>query len=159
MDGIHTSESEADLFYSLFGRHIVAKYRKNNHTNTNKFPTFAEFVQYVIDTKDLLTEAAEFWIPQFQFCTPCLIDYDFIVKLETFAEDMAMVVDRLNVPYPPGWNHMTAADTSQAAAASYFGTISKDQVLQLYNKYLLDFQLFNYSSEPFLSFSQSWPSF
>lgn len=51
-------------------------------------PTFREFVHYLIDT-DLASYGDDHWMPYYLFCTPCLVKYDIIAKVDiglcTFA--------------------------------------------------------------------------
>lgn len=43
-------------------------------------PTFREFVDYVIDT-DLGSYGDDHWMPYYLYCTPCLVRYDIIAKV------------------------------------------------------------------------------
>ena len=137
-------------YYEKYGRKIVSKYRaKMNETITKREPTFAEFAQYIIDT-NLNAYADDHWIPFYLYCTPCLVRYDFIVKFETFHEDMRLLVERLGVDSAPAWMHMTRGGQSAAKIDAYFSTLSRRQVQLLYDKFAFDFQLFNYTIAPFI---------
>ena len=49
------------------------------------FPTFSQFVDYIISNKGKNIDPH--WLPYSSRCAPCLVDYDAIMKLETFEED------------------------------------------------------------------------
>lgn len=44
-------------------------------------PTFREFIDYLINTDLGSYHSDDHWIPYYQYCTPCLLNYDFINKV------------------------------------------------------------------------------
>ncbi|XP_037068282.1 carbohydrate sulfotransferase 11-like [Pollicipes pollicipes] len=113
-------------------------------------PTFAEFVQYLIDT-DLANYSDDHWIPYYLYCTPCSVRYHAVAKFETLREDQEYVLKRGAVDHliHAKWRHMTKGKPTKAVAESYFSTITRDQVEKLYAKYEFDFELFQYSPEEY----------
>nr|XP_053653607.1 carbohydrate sulfotransferase 8-like [Cherax quadricarinatus] len=81
---------------------IIAKYRKNN-TETSVFPTFPEFVQYIIDsTRDLHTASdwvnkVKCWTPYWAHCNVCASDYNIVLKLETLQKDEKFFITLANM--------------------------------------------------------------
>ena len=48
-----------------------------------RWPTFAEFVQYLVDIHKKGESFDMHWSPITQFCTPCQVNFDVIMKFET----------------------------------------------------------------------------
>jgi hypothetical protein len=142
-------EHGTEHFYQTYGKQIVEKYRNlkiHPELSDRDEPTFPEFVQYLID-EDLVERADDHWIPYYLFCTPCWVDYDVIAQFETLKEDYDFLLrvtglDQLGVVSP--WRHLTKNVRTQDVDSAYFAQITKEQVLQLYQKYKLDFELFDY---------------
>ena len=135
-------------YYQQYGKAIVAKYRKNELQTTRIEPTFAEFVEYLIHT-DLALYADDHWIPYYLFCTPCLVNYDLIIKFETFEQDVGLFLDRVRSDRSPEWKHMTRGGRSIDKIHSYFSQLSRRQIEALYEKFQFDFQLFGYSVDEY----------
>ncbi|KAG8232474.1 hypothetical protein J437_LFUL012706 [Ladona fulva] len=152
-------------FYQKYGRHIVEKYRFNRTIGEKGDfkdriePTFPEFVRYLID-EDLVTRSDDHWIPFYLFCTPCLLRYDAIAKVETMRRDQEYILRSaalLGVEgIKPRWRHQTrGGKTTDDMAKSYFSQLSEKQVLALYHKYSLDFDLFGYSPQKYLEYARN----
>lgn len=142
-------------FYQKYGRKIVAKYRNSSATNQQqrKEPSFEEFVNYLIDT-DLALYADDHWIPYYLFCTPCLIDYDFILHFETLQQDIDVLLTSLGEKTGPEWKHSNSRGKSKSELIqSYYGQLSRDTIEKLHKKYLVDFEMFGYSIDNFLKLS------
>ncbi|CAG2058736.1 unnamed protein product, partial [Timema podura] len=98
-------------YYRKYGRRIVKKYRQGgNLTKTWTIlsqdqyywppdktrpagiePTFQEFVRYLIDM-DIVLYSDDHWIPYYLYCTPCLLKYDIIAKVESLLRDQVYVI-------------------------------------------------------------------
>ncbi|KAK4029950.1 carbohydrate sulfotransferase 11 isoform X1 [Daphnia magna] len=140
-------------FYEKYGRKIVAKYRKatDNQDETRIEPTFAEFVSYLIDT-DLTLYADDHWIPYYLFCTPCLINYDVIIQFETLQEDVQLLLNLIGEKRGPSWKHSASVGRSKTELIrSYYGQLSRETIGKLHDKYRIDFELFGYSIDGYLS--------
>ena len=73
-------------------------------------------------------------------CQPDLIQYDFIIKMETLESDM-MQVFNLTELFANQSNIFADDQTTQ----DFFQNIGEEQSLKLYDIYQEDFVLFNYS--------------
>lgn len=51
--------------------------------NKPRWPTFQEFVRYLVDTYKQGHDLDMHWTPITQFCTPCMVPFDIIAKMET----------------------------------------------------------------------------
>lgn len=141
-------------FYEKYGRKIVAKYRGKSPNEDIKIePTFKEFVSYLIDT-DLTLYADDHWIPYYLFCTPCLIDYDVIIQFETLQQDVQLLLNLLGEKSGgPQWKHSKTAGrrSKSELIKSYYNQLDSQTILKLYDKYKIDFELFGYSIDGYLS--------
>lgn len=162
-------EHGIEHFYQKYGRKIVAKYRQEGHgpPPADRYsqdkdnpalpppkgiePTFEEFVRYLINT-DLVYYADDHWMPYYLHCTPCLVDYDVIAKFETLERDQRYIIQKrkLEKKIEVSWKHLTKGKKTAETVKKYFATITKEQLLKLYEKYRIDFELFNYSIDDYL---------
>ncbi|KAK1117026.1 hypothetical protein K0M31_017074 [Melipona bicolor] len=155
-------------FYRKYGSKIVEKYRETNFTPPGEYlvirrkdvplpagiePTFREFVQYLIHT-DLANYGDDHWIPYYLYCTPCLVDYDIIAKVETLWQDQIYTIHKLHLQdtIKPKWRHSSGYEN---ASMIYFGQLSKDLIQKLYEKFKLDFELFDYSPDDYYQYARA----
>ncbi|KAF3430335.1 hypothetical protein E2986_04202 [Frieseomelitta varia] len=153
-------------FYRKYGSKIVEKYRETNFTPPEEYlvirrkdvplpagiePTFREFVQYLIHT-DLANYGDDHWIPYYLYCTPCLVDYDIIAKIETLRLDQIYTIHKLHLQdtIKPRWRHNSGYEN---ASKIYFGQLNKDLIQKLYEKFQLDFELFDYSPDDYYQYA------
>jgi hypothetical protein len=151
------------FYYDKFGKLIVMKYRKQPIVGHPE-PTFEEFVLYLLDRVGLpgrLPLPDEHWTSYYMYCTPCLIDYDLIIHLETIEQDVELLIHLLNSRLQQqnasrlindnlGWKHKTLSVAGRKSAErnlhSYYSQLDKTTVRKLYEKYRLDFELFRYGN-------------
>jgi len=142
------------FYYTMYGKHIVAEYRLQEEKMTNsseerREPTWREFVTYLLNTP--VTKFDEHWMPIWMLCSPCIVKYDVIAKMETFSEDtqftlaQAGLEDKLTVE----WKHRTGTGGSSDTIANYFSQLTQSEVGALFRKYQLDFELYGYDPEPY----------
>jgi len=144
-------EARDGYYYSTYGKYIVEEYReKGNNTGLGREPTWREFITYILNTP--LTKFDEHWMPIWMLCSPCIVRYDVIAKMETFSEDtqytlaQAGLENKLTVE----WKHRTGTGGSSDTIAEYFSELTKSEVAALFRKYQLDFELYGYDPEPYL---------
>ena len=158
-------------FYEKYGKKIVKKYRQPGQ-EMHKYsqdmdnpklpppegiePTFEEFIKYLIDT-DLVLYSDDHWMPYYLHCTPCHIDFDVIAKFETLQRDQNYIIQKrkLQDRIQPSWKHLTKGMETSRMVQKYFSTINKDDLYKLYNKYRLDFELFDYNIDEYLKYVRS----
>ncbi|XP_020295112.1 carbohydrate sulfotransferase 11-like [Pseudomyrmex gracilis] len=155
-------------FYRKYGVKIVRKYRRKNFKKprpdqvirrkgmllpSGMEPTFREFVDYVIDT-DLGNYGDDHWMPYYLFCTPCLVKYDIIAKVETLWRDQVYAINKLGLQHKikPRWRHNNGYVN---AFPIYFSQLNKSTVRKLYEKLKLDFELFDYSPDIYYDYATS----
>lgn len=115
---------------------------------------FNKIFRYLLDT-DLTTHADDHWIPYYLFCTPCLLKYDIIGKVETMMQDQVYTIwsAGLEQKIQPRWMHRSS--NSNKMTEIYFSQLSQQQIDQLYQLYKLDFELFNYSADSYVKHATS----
>ncbi|KZC14001.1 Carbohydrate sulfotransferase 11 [Dufourea novaeangliae] len=158
-------------FYRKYGGKIVRKYRDKNFKRPRDDqvirqqdlpqpagiePTFREFVQYLIST-DLGSYGDDHWMPYYLFCTPCIVHYDIVAKVETLWRDQIYAIHKLGLQevIKPRWRHNGGYSN---ASRIYFSQLSRDMVEKLYDKFKLDFELFDYSPDDYYQYSSVWNS-
>ncbi|XP_047500947.1 uncharacterized protein LOC125046985 [Penaeus chinensis] len=127
---------------------IIARHRPTNSSESSPFPTFGEFVEYVVDlTKDFKT--AEDWegtdqplTPLWVQCNVCGSDYTLVLKMETLAEDERFLA--LLAGYEGFKEPGPHEEQSEEIVPQEFSQLNYQQLQQLHQRYLLDFQLFGY---------------
>ncbi|XP_066951992.1 carbohydrate sulfotransferase 11-like [Macrobrachium rosenbergii] len=133
---------------------IIAKYRPVDSPESSQFPTFSEFVQYILDSTKTFVTAQDWkknvhcWTPYWAQCNVCGVDYNVIIKLETMTEDEKFLItisnlEELKELKSQEWRHLNNA-TSMDVAPEFYSQLSRTQIKQLYQRYLLDFLLFDY---------------
>lgn len=151
-------------YFQALGQYIIYKYRPKESYITQNTPTFSEFVDYVIDTTQNYTTKKEWddnvvtWVPFWVTCSPCINDFQVILKLETMKEDeqfLAYIANLKEIQNVHEWqNKSHNRETSSAVVPEYFTTLTKTQVQRLYNCYKLDFQLFGYDIKDYIKYAK-----
>ncbi|XP_047491622.1 carbohydrate sulfotransferase 11-like [Penaeus chinensis] len=135
---------------------IIQRYRVKETADASPFPTFAEFVQFVIDSTASLKTLRDWrtvvcWTPYWARCGVCAHDFQLIMKIETLDEDERFLVtlaDLAELKKVREWRH--SGGNKSSTAKKYFKQLSTQQMLQLYERYQLDFQMFGYSIHQYL---------
>ncbi|XP_013773663.2 carbohydrate sulfotransferase 11-like [Limulus polyphemus] len=157
---------------SFYRDHILYHYKLNNTERTPNLPdvhseltlpmkylegkpiTFRDFIQAVLHADFHNPKTFDYhWLPIWMTCAPCHIQYNFIGKVETMSDDLiylssltgltAELAERPEVM----WLHQSGRNnvSSSALTRQFFSSIPKHEIDQLYEKYKLDFELFDYS--------------
>ncbi|XP_076249283.1 carbohydrate sulfotransferase 11 [Calliopsis andreniformis] len=153
-------------FYRKYGAKIVQKYRGKDFSKPREDqvikqenipppagnePTFREFVKYLIDT-DLASYGDDHWMPYYLYCTPCAVDYDIVAKVETMWRDQIYTIHKLSLQevIKPRWRHSSGHTN---ASRIYFSQLNRELVEKLYEKFKLDFHLFDYSPDVYYEYA------
>ncbi|XP_067002353.1 carbohydrate sulfotransferase 11 [Anabrus simplex] len=148
--------------HQKLGNQIILKYRtgapkiipigRKSYRKNPRWPTFPEFVNYLVDVHKKGEPFDMHWTPITEFCTPCQVDFDIICKFETLQEDQNYLIHlaRLQDIIRPQWKNPAKGRTTHEVAAGYYSQLTKTQILQLYNIFRYDFELFGYSLDGYL---------
>uniref|UniRef100_A0AAG5DRL1 Carbohydrate sulfotransferase n=1 Tax=Anopheles atroparvus TaxID=41427 RepID=A0AAG5DRL1_ANOAO len=136
-------------YYKNLSYKIYRKY----HDDGREYglPTFQDFVRYVVDEFRDSHPTDLHWRPINDLCTPCLARYDFILKMETFAQDMEYLANRTQLSGKIDrvqMNH-SRRDSVNRLIKKYFSQLTRQQLQDLYDIYKIDFDLFEYSSKKY----------
>ncbi|KAH6925503.1 hypothetical protein HPB50_006195 [Hyalomma asiaticum] len=119
----------------------------------NRSPTFSEFVEFMLRTT--ANNSDEHWSPYYARCHPCLLDYDFVGKLETADRDFPLFFSLVGIAgkadvhrHDNSRHNVTGVNVTDAKY--YFNQLSFDQVMRLYTWYFYDFELFGYDFRDYL---------
>ena len=95
-------------------------------------------------------------------CLPCNMTYSAVLKLETLEEDADWLFARLGLEHlREDWDKVASVNkgrvhggpggqgglSSDQIVSKYFGQLTKSMVVRLYNKYAIDFQMFDYDKQ------------
>ncbi|KAJ9592409.1 hypothetical protein L9F63_015929, partial [Diploptera punctata] len=146
--------------HQKLGNQIILKYRKKHASKNPRWPTFSEFVQYLVDVDQKGEPFDMHWTPITQFCTPCQVDFDIIMKFETLQEDQNYLIHEAGLQefIKPEWKNPAKGRTTSELVSSYYSQLTSAQILQLYNIYRYDFELFGYTLDGYLELAQQTES-
>jgi len=149
-------EARDGYYFTMYGKQIVAEYRDKAATNLTRVlePTWREFVTYILNTP--VTKFDEHWMPMWMLCSPCIIRYDAISKMETFSEDTQFILQQagLEEKLSVEWKHRTGTGGSSDTIVDYYSQLTQSEVAALFRKYQLDFELYDYNPEPYFEIAQ-----
>lgn len=143
-DKANRSKTDAPYFYALYWDQIL-------NGSSSQTLTFVQFVDYLLGTP--VSEWDEHWAPYYSRCEPCLVQYDLIGKLETSDDDFELLYRRLGLEYDrePAARINRGRKAGKLNITSYFASLTRQQVLGLYNRLFFDFELFGYNIKDFIT--------
>ncbi|XP_043471621.1 carbohydrate sulfotransferase 11-like [Leptopilina heterotoma] len=168
-DKLENTLAGRENFQEEYGTIIVQNYRdpKNPVIRANQVikmkdapepagvePTFREFIDYVINADLGRYHSDDHWIPYYQYCTPCSLNYDFINKVETLWQDQVFTLRKLklNQKIKPHWRNSYGRSN---ASRIYYSQLNKAMIYKLYDKFKLDFEMFDYSPNAYFNYATS----
>ena len=141
-------------------------------TKDNLKFSFAQFVRFIVNgTQDFAGDPyilkhkglSYHWTPYWQECSLCsdLTTPHVIIHLDTLQDDLKVLLnileldDTLASEFPHTHLHYKGGLSSDVdLLKKYYSTLTKQQVLELFEAYKLDHQLFGYSPDQFVEFTQ-----
>ena len=145
-------DSKGVAYAKKYGE-TISKYRSNNTYDSPKHTApFEPFVRFVSrdpwQNNHLMNTH---WLPSFDSCSPCGMDYDFVVQQENSEPDSNFVLQRAqleNVTYlPPQYG---SSPLLSATLNSWYANVTSDTLKDLYRAYFADFLLFDYDIDMML---------
>merc|ERR1712243_34546 len=106
-------------------------------------PTFREFVQYVVDQN--VIGMNQHWVPMYNICMPCHINYTIIGRKETITEDGNVILENIDIDDKLPEAHVSLGKSSDETLREYYSELDKKLLVKLYKLYEMDFLLFNYT--------------
>lgn len=113
-------------------------FQKNKAETRSKWPSFSEFVEYLVDSVRNGERLDMHWTPITEFCTPCMFDFKIIAHTETLQEDQTFLIKMAHMEHliEPQWQNAGKGMTSNQVK-KYFSQLTRSQILQLYHIYRL----------------------
>ncbi|KAK0085971.1 hypothetical protein PV325_004167 [Microctonus aethiopoides] len=156
--------SRGNKFYVNMGLKIINTSRskdkaKISEMNSNSIlPTFKEFINYVICQWKAGRQLDEHWRPIIESCTPCLIDFDIIIKFETMQEDQEYLIKlaKLEGIIEPTWLNQAKSSQTEDVIKDYYSQLSRNQIQELAVLYKYDLEIFGYYMDEYLSIGQNF---
>lgn len=156
-------------YHQKLGNYIITKYRPGASTEKNarkslqeknlglkqKRPTFPEFVQFLVDLHKSGKQFDMHWAPITEFCTPCQVRFDVIMKFETLQDDQNYLIQSLKLHkwIKPQWKNPSKGKSKTSnLIEQYYSQLTKSQIQQLYEIYRYDFHLFGYTLDEYLQY-------
>ena len=137
-------KGEKENLSSKIQKFIFKNFRKDKSDAMKSF-TFKDFIHQILYGRALKNANL---IPMHLQSRPCLVNYDFLGKIETFNQDMDHLKNRFSwrgFPDARRENGTHPEDSSK----KYFSQISINDLLKLYKLYETDFRLFKYTIQPY----------
>ncbi|XP_026773358.2 carbohydrate sulfotransferase 12-like [Pangasianodon hypophthalmus] len=148
-------QSKNQVYYKSVGMHILRTFGNvsNLPSTVEKahaagiIPSFYNFIQFILSLqakKDAFFD--EHWQQINHLCHPCLIEYDFIGKMETIEEDAAQLLRMFHVDNIVDLRPWINSKTEPSAIKTWFSNIPVEWRRKLYKIYEADFRLFGYKN-------------
>ncbi|XP_073410274.1 carbohydrate sulfotransferase 9-like [Dendrobates tinctorius] len=135
---------EDDVYYR---ENITKLIKKSLGIQSKTNITFEQFANFI--TKENPYYRDTHWKPMYQLCEPCNIQYDFIGKFETLADDADFVLKIIGAPkklkYPTMKHHANESRTNYDISIRYLEMLPPVLFRKLLSVYSLDFSIFDYS--------------
>ena len=135
-------------FHHKFGIKIIKKYRKNftGEVTDEHYTTFNEFVKYLIDLRPR-DKHNEHWDLQYNLCSPCDINYDFIGKYDSLKSDAALALQLMGadkvVTFPDIGTKPVGEETT-TKMETFFSQVSEHEFMRLEKTYEKDYEFFGF---------------
>ena len=132
-------------FWKKIGREVIAKVRNNPSPDSLKYGhdvTFPEMVRFLILMFETGGEINEHFLPMNGKCRPCHTRFDYIGKMESFADDAHFILGKLRSKYRDVFVNFGDFDTDEVLTSAkghvgfLYQTLRATQGLN-YSKYLL----------------------
>nr|XP_027236428.1 carbohydrate sulfotransferase 9-like [Penaeus vannamei] len=111
--------------------------------------TFIQFLRHVITTHKNQSPDNH-WKTSANSCSPCTFPYEYIVKTETFTEDLDYVFGALRLPSKPRvvQNQIKSGRNKDKKDLRYYKRVPQDIRRQIYDIFKIDFEMFGYELPP-----------
>ncbi|CAL4075750.1 unnamed protein product, partial [Meganyctiphanes norvegica] len=137
--------------HGSFHRSIIRANRLHYQRDEIRSFSFKEFLVLITKGKD------KHWAPYYQKCSLCKINYDYILHLDTFGDDLKYIYLRAGIDITDEDQFHTQRNNStekikivRKPFLEYFENMPKELLRKVYKIYRRDFILFGYEFPDFL---------
>ncbi|XP_030853516.1 carbohydrate sulfotransferase 11-like [Strongylocentrotus purpuratus] len=148
--------SRAGKWQKKIGTKIMSAFREDavelrvarqNFNMSNYDLSFGEFVKFIYTPRGQ-KNGNKHWRDLHMSCLPCMIQYDMIGKIETLEDDARYILsvsgaDKV-VSFPSAEGSSPTNSSDPDLIQKYFSTLPRNDITKLYNRYLIDFLMFDY---------------
>lgn len=119
-------------------------------------PTFEEFILWLLTLPPDMDDVH--WSQYHSHCSVCQVRYDYVMRLEKSTSKQldyifsAMNLDRERI-HLPRLQENRGGLTNFPRSCSYFKKLSRETIMKLYQRYQIDFEMFDYSIDNYLKCS------
>lgn len=116
-------------------------------------PTFKEFVEWLVQSSD---EDDVHWAPYYKHCALCNVRYNYVLKLDDYTYGQINYIfskfglDKTKV-YFPKLKETRGGQTNFDITCKYLKNLTEDVIFKLYEKYKIDFQMYNYNVNRYMN--------
>lgn len=102
-----------------------------------KYPTFQEFVRWLLDQIKHDNYLDMHFVSYTKFCTPCLINFDAILKFETLEEDQMYLIEKTGLKHiiAPEWQNMGKGKNTLDLLQQFYSKLTRSELDGLYDYY------------------------
>ncbi|XP_072035791.1 carbohydrate sulfotransferase 11-like [Amphiura filiformis] len=142
-----TAEQVTSGNYEKLRKKILISYPSKTSTKKD-IPDFCGFISYILDN-DYFDDVS--WMENYKLLSPCNLPYDIIGKFETFENDANFILQSTGaqclVDSAVFDRSILSGFINEDILLKYYQTLPKEAIKILYQRYRLDFLLFDYTFE------------
>ncbi|XP_046424211.1 carbohydrate sulfotransferase 11-like [Neodiprion fabricii] len=125
----------------------------HNNKRLKLVPTFKEFVTWLL--QEPTSNDDVHWDSYYSHCSVCDVKYNFVMKLEDYSiETIDFIFSKMGITknqfFMPRLQATRNGFTDNYRTCSYFKDLTQETIFKLYQRYKIDFQMFNYTHENYL---------
>ncbi|XP_063594838.1 carbohydrate sulfotransferase 11-like [Penaeus indicus] len=167
-DGRAVEKAQSDGHMRYFWKPAMVALKKGRNEEGKLQITFHEFLQYVV--KEQRSSAGDpHWMRLYRLCSVCGIDFPFVMRLETYTDDLAFLVRNLGIAEvnPLERRHSLYSDTPYDASTrlsidtepaisiknstlKYYLDVPPNLLASVLDIYKIDMEMFHYEVPPVL---------
>ena len=105
------------IYWTHVGTKVIKSVRENPSLDSLKYGhdvTFPEMIKFLVTRYENGQVIDRHWSPMFKMCDPCKFTYDYIGKMESFADDAHFLIAKLRQKYRDIYIDFGDADTESA---------------------------------------------
>ena len=124
------------MYWRAVGRHAVKVVRENPSKESSEYGhdvTFTELIEYILYLFENGKNIDRHFAPMSRKCDPCQMRFDYIGKMESFADDVKFIIAKVKEKYKDvdvqfgEFDKETALDSTQGHTGFLFGVLRATQ--------------------------------
>ena len=146
----HNKLTTKDTFidYRKLQKKILQYYRNDSTVLQSEFPSFSEFIGFLLHSKESFDKH---FIPVIELCDPCQIKYNFYVNFKITNHDVDSIMHLLNIPREYYFNNIKHEEPYMAKSIHYnssviidhFNQLSHDQRMRFFKEWTKELEFYD----------------